>query len=67
VLSDWLADPRYTDSYVLITRSQEIEVDAQGPMPARSLQSIESALRRSPEFQVALDTGDATVLVLRAR
>jgi len=67
VLSDWLGDPRYADSYVLITRSQEIEVDAQGPMPAGSLQSIESALRRSSEFHVALDTGDATVFVLRAR
>jgi hypothetical protein len=66
VLSEWLSDPRYTDSYVLITRSQEIEVDTQGPMPAGSLQAIESALRRSPEFQVAVDTGDATVFVLRA-
>jgi len=67
VLSDWLGDPRYADSYVLITRSQEIEVDAQGPMPAGSLQSIESALRRSSEFHVALDTGDAAVFVLGAR
>jgi hypothetical protein len=66
VLSEWLSDPRYTDSYVLITRSQEIEVDAHGPMPAGSLQFIESALRRSAQFQVALDTGDATVFVLRA-
>jgi hypothetical protein len=65
VLSDWLSDPRYADSYVLITRSQEIEVETQGQMPAGSLQSIESALRRSAEFQVALDTGDATVFVLR--
>ena len=66
MLSEWLSDPRYTDSYVLFTRSQEIEVDAHGPMPAGSLQFIESALRRSPQFQVALDTGDATVFVLRA-
>jgi hypothetical protein len=36
-------------------------------MPAGSLESIESALRRSAKFQVALDTGDATVFVLRAR
>jgi hypothetical protein len=66
VLSEWLRDPRYADSYVLITRSQEIEVDAHGPMPVGSLQSIESALRRSPEFSVAMDTGDATVFVLRS-
>jgi len=67
VLSEWLRDPRYADSYVLITRSQEIEVDAHGPMPVGSLQSIESTLRRSPDFSVAMDTGDATVFVLRSR
>jgi hypothetical protein len=67
VLSDWLSNPRYADSYVLITRSQEIEVDTEGPMPAGSLQSIDSALRRSPEFKVAFETGDATVFVLRGK
>ena len=66
-LSEWLADPRYTDSYILITRSQQISVDVQGTMPPGSLQSIATALRRSPDFQVALDTGDATVFILRAR
>jgi hypothetical protein len=55
------------DSYALITRSQEIEVDAHGPMPPGSLQSIETALRRSPQFQVVVDTGDATVFVIRGR
>jgi hypothetical protein len=67
VLSAWLRNPRYAESYVLITRSQKIEVDTQGSMPVGSLQSIESALRRSPEFRVAFDTGDATVFVLRER
>jgi hypothetical protein len=66
VLADWLRNPRYADSYVLITRSQAIEVDAHGPMPPGSLQGIETALRRSSQFQVALETGDATVFVLRS-
>ena len=66
VLADWLRNPRYADSYVLITRSQGIEVDAHGPMPRGSLPAIETALRRSPQFQVALETGDATVFVLRS-
>jgi hypothetical protein len=52
---------------VLLTRSQQIEVDAEGPMPAGSLQAIENALRRSPECQIVFDTGDATVFVLRPR
>jgi hypothetical protein len=67
VLTEWLSNPRYTDSYVLITRSQEMEVNAHGPLPPGSLEAIDTALRRSPQFQVVFDTGDATVFVLRAQ
>jgi hypothetical protein len=67
VLSNWLEDPRYTDAYILITRSQEIEVDITGLMPPGSLKSIESALRRSPQFTIAFENGDATVFALRTK
>jgi len=66
VLARWLSNPRYTEGYVLLTRSQKIETDTQSAMPDGSLQAIENALRRSPEFRVAFDTGDATVFVLRS-
>ena len=60
-LDDWLEDPRYTDAYVLITRSQKIAVDTQGSMPAGSLENVETALRHSPQFRVAYDSGDAVI------
>lgn len=63
-LDDWLSDPRYTDAYVLITRSQKIAVDAQGSMPIGSLEAIEIALRQAPQFKVAYDSGDAVVFEL---
>ena len=63
-LEDWLSNPRYADAYVLITRSQKIAVDTQQSMPVGSLDKVESALRTSPAFRVAYDTGDAVVFVL---
>ena len=41
-LDDWLEDPRYTDAYILITRSQKIAVDTQGSMPIGSLEAWRS-------------------------
>jgi hypothetical protein len=66
-LDDWLSDPRYTDAYILITRSQKIAVDEQGSMPLGSLDDVERALRRSPDFRVAYDSGDAVVFTLADR
>ena len=63
-LDDWLEDPRYTDAYILITRSQKIAVDTQGSMPIGSLEAVEIALRQSPQFRVAYDSGDAVVFEL---
>ena len=63
-LDDWLSDPRYTDAYVLITRSQKIAVDTTGSMPIGSLEDIEIALRQSPNFKIAYDSGDAVIFVL---
>ena len=63
-LDDWLEDPRYTDAYILITRSQKIAVDAQGSMPTGSLENVETALRQSPQFRIAYDSGDAVIFTL---
>ena len=63
-LDDWLEDPRYTDAYILITRSQKIAVDDLGSMPLGSLDDVEQALRRSPEFRVAYENRDAVVFTL---
>ena len=63
-LEDWLSNPRYSDAYVLITRSQKIAVDSEQYLPLGSLDQVESALRSSREFRVAYDTGDAVVFEL---
>jgi hypothetical protein len=63
-LEDWLSNSRYTDAYVLITRSQKIAVDTEQSLPVGSLDKVESSLRSSAKFRVAYDTGDAVVFVL---
>lgn len=63
-LSVWLADSKYTEGYVLITRGQKIAVNTQGSMPEGSLEQIEEALRRSDKFEVAHESVDATVFTL---
>lgn len=63
-LDDWLSDPRYTDSYLLITRSQKIAVDDLGSMPMGSLEDLEAALRSSSKFRVAYQNADAVVFTL---
>jgi hypothetical protein len=64
-LDDWLSNPRYSDAYVLITRSQKIAVDSEQSMPEGSLDRIETALRRSVYFRVAHETSDGVVFTLR--
>jgi hypothetical protein len=63
-LKDWLSDPRYTDAYVLITRSQKIAVHSEQSMPEGSLDQIETALRHAPDFRVLYDSGDGVVFAL---
>jgi hypothetical protein len=64
-LEDWLSNSRYSDAYVLITRTQKIGADSDHYLPTGALDRVETALRKSPMFRVAYDTGDAVVFVLR--
>jgi hypothetical protein len=63
-LTEWLADPRYADAYVLITRGQKISIESEGEMDPDSLSLIENSLRQSDNFMVAFETRDATVFTL---
>jgi hypothetical protein len=64
-LSRWLdAGPSNKRGYILITRSQKVGNDLIGPMPVGALDQIEQALRGSPRYRVAVDTGDAVAFVL---
>jgi O-antigen/teichoic acid export membrane protein len=63
-LGDWLDDSRYVRSYLLLTRSQRIDVDTNGAMPSGSLTRIEALLRSSTRFRVAYENRDAVVFEL---
>ncbi len=64
VLADWMSDPTRTGAFVIITRSQKIEVSELGVLPPRSLDRIERALRASPRFTTVFHNRDATVFAL---
>jgi hypothetical protein len=61
-LSEWLSDPRYRDAYLLITRAQEEQIDAIGPLPRRSLQKIVAAVAASPKFEILYHDEDALLV-----
>jgi len=60
-LSEWLADPRYQQAYLIITRAQKAQIDAIGPLPRGSLSKIERELLASPRFKVVVHNPDAIV------
>lgn len=63
-LHRWLTDSRYTDGYVLVTRSQKIGVEMDSSLPPGSLTRIEDELTASPLFEVVHRSRDATVFTL---
>jgi O-antigen/teichoic acid export membrane protein len=64
VLSDWMSNTSYRAAYLIITRSQKIEAEEDGSMPAGSLDTIEHALLASPRFRVVFRNRDAIVFSL---
>lgn len=65
-LQRWLSNPRYTDGYVIITRSQKIGVEMDHSLPPGSLTMIEQALAASPLFETVHWSPDAAVFTLSA-
>jgi hypothetical protein len=61
-LEEWLSDPRYRDAYLLITRAQEEQIDAIGPLPRGSLQKVAAAVAASPKFEVLYHDEDALLV-----
>ena len=63
-LHEWLSDPRYTDGYVMITRSQKIGAEMDGTLPRGALTQLEGELVTSPLFKIVHRSRDATVFTL---
>jgi hypothetical protein len=64
VIARLMDSSRYKAAYLIITRSQEADVDMTGWMAPGSLGRIEQALKRSSLFRVVFANRDATVFIL---
>jgi O-antigen/teichoic acid export membrane protein len=64
-LHDWLVDPRYTEGYIVITRSQKIANDSVGPLEPGALDALERRLRASSLFERPVDLPSVVVFVPR--
>lgn len=64
VLSRWMDDPRWTDAYIILTRSQQAYLEAGGPMKPGDFDKIEDALLTSPRFRLVRASENAKVFRL---
>jgi hypothetical protein len=62
VLASWMADTRYKQAYLIITRSQIREADAVGGLPRGALARVERVLLASHQFHVLYHDDDALLL-----
>ncbi len=63
-LAGWMADPEYTDAYLLVTKSQMASTSRLGTLPEPGLQGVVDSVRASADFDVAFENDDAVVFVL---
>jgi hypothetical protein len=59
-----MEEGRYSAAYLIITRSQNADVEESGLMPAGSLDKIERTLMQSGHFKVIVANHHATVFKL---
>jgi hypothetical protein len=63
-LEDWMDNPEYRRTYLLISRAQSEETAALGVLPAGTLETVREKLKASGAFDVVYDGPDATVFSL---
>lgn len=61
VFTRWPDNNQYAASYLFITHSQKVAVDAVGSMPVGSLDIIEQVLLQSPKFKMIYSNQDAKI------
>ena len=66
-LAGWLADPRYTTTFLLVTRSQLLEIADTGDLPIADARRLADVLHGTATFERVFDTPDATVYRLANR
>ena len=60
----WMTNERFTESYLIITRSQKAEVEMLGQMPPGALDQIEQVLRASNSFSILFENRDVVIFTL---
>lgn len=65
VLHGWMTGTRYSEGFVVITRSQKVANDSVGPLAPGALDELEDALRASPLFERPVDLPDVVVFTPR--
>jgi hypothetical protein len=60
-----MTDPRYTQGYLIITKSMIEDADSTGALPLGSLQRIERLLLASPKITVLYHDTDALLVTVR--
>ncbi|HEX2576979.1 MAG TPA: hypothetical protein VHK88_11570 [Aquihabitans sp.] len=64
VLGGWLSGDEYSKGYLLLTRSQEREVESQGVLPPGAVGRLRNALDASPRFRTVYASPEAQVYEL---
>jgi O-antigen/teichoic acid export membrane protein/aminoglycoside phosphotransferase len=62
VLGDWMTDDDDNGSFLILTRSQNADVQDLGVLPRGSLRRIIRALMASPQFTIVFQNRDAVIL-----
>ena len=65
VLAEWMGNPQYAASYLVITRSQIIMSDALGLLPPGEMKRLEDELLKSDLFTTFYENQDIVIFVLR--
>lgn len=63
-LARWMSDPRYSASFIIITRGQILEENGLGQIPAGTLENTRDELLNSPQFKVEYSNNDAIIFRL---
>lgn len=66
-LERWMSNEAYTNAFLIVTRSQKVQLESLGGMPPGSLDHIEQTLLNSPAFTTLYRSEDAAVFTLRDR
>jgi hypothetical protein len=62
----WMSNPDYAASYLILTRGQKASVDAFArPIPAGSLDHIETELEKSDVFEIVYSNQDAIIFKIK--